>query len=80
MEERTAIQDWIYSLKELDCGKEWTAQVVEAVGTHRTDLASELLRRQKRILLEQLHESERRVDLADFLLYRLKKGFPEENM
>ena len=69
----TLTNDWMHNLKELDCDDQMAAQVIEAVTTGNTDLASTLLRRQKRTLLEALHLSEKKVDLADFLLYQLKK-------
>ena len=66
--------DWICNLHELDCSDEMIMQVISLVKNHDMEKAAELLRRHKRILLDQLHHSENRVDLLDFLLYQLRKA------
>ncbi|MDE7432286.1 MAG: hypothetical protein K2N34_10300 [Lachnospiraceae bacterium] len=50
-----------------------TSQIVNFVQANDMDRVSELLRRHKRVLLDELHNSENKVDLLDFLLYQLKK-------
>lgn len=64
--------DWIRSLYEVGFSHDMTVQIVSLVQDNDVDKATELLRRHKRGLLEELHNSENKVDLLDFLLYQLK--------
>lgn len=73
MQHTANINDWIYNLHELGCSDEMTSQIVNFVQANDMDRVSELLRRHKRVLLDELHNSENKVDLLDFLLYQLKK-------
>ena len=74
MKQTADTTDWTRHLRELECDEEMTLQFLDAVNTQNADLAASLLRRRKRTLLESLHASEKKVDLADFLLYQLKKS------
>lgn len=73
MQQIANIDDWIRNLRELGCSDEVTMQIVNLVQANDMDRATELLRRHKRVLLDELHTSENKVDLLDFLLYQLKK-------
>lgn len=74
MQQVANINDWIQNLHELGCSNEMTMQIVNLVQANDMDRATELLRRHKRVLLDELHNSENKVDLLDFLLYQLKKA------
>lgn len=74
MQQITNINDWLRSLHELGCSDEMAIQIVKLVQANDMDNATELLRRHKRFLLEELHNSENKIDLLDFLLYQLKKA------
>lgn len=69
--------DWIRNLYELGCNNEMTMQIVKLVQANDMDKATELLWRYKKVLLDELHNSENKVDLLDFLLYQLKKAKKE---
>ncbi|MCM1185135.1 MAG: hypothetical protein NC251_02375 [Lachnoclostridium sp.] len=73
MQQAADINDWMHSLHELGFNDEITMQIVNLVQADDAEQAEELLRRQKKGLLEELHNSENKVDLLDFLIYQLKK-------
>lgn len=73
MQQAADTNDWMCSLRELGFNDEITLQIVNLVQADDTERAAELLRRQKKGLLEELHNSENKVDLLDFLIYQLKK-------
>lgn len=77
MQQVTNTNDWIRNLHELGCNDEMTMQIVNLVQANDMDRVTELLRRHKRVLLDELHDSENKVDLLDFLLYQLKKAKKE---
>lgn len=74
MQQTTNINDWICNLHELNCSDEMISQIVNLVQANDMDRACELLRQHKRVLLDELHNSENKVDLLDFLLYQMKKA------
>ena len=80
MQQVADTKDWIRDLHELGCGDEVTMQIVNLVQANDMDRAAELLRQHKRILLDELHNSENKVDLLDFLLYQLKKAKNERTV
>ncbi|MCM1159921.1 MAG: hypothetical protein NC412_01750 [Roseburia sp.] len=73
MQQATNMNDWLCNLRELGCSDEMTMQIVDFVQNNDVNKATELLRRHKRVLLDELHNAENKVDLLDFLLYQLKK-------
>lgn len=74
MQRMANVDDWVRNLHELGCSEEITMQIVNYVQVNDMNGVTELLRRHKKILLEELHNSENKVDLLDFLLYQLKKA------
>ena len=74
MQKTANINDWIRNLHELGCSDEMTMQIVDLVKANDMNRATELLRQYKRVLLDELHNSENKVDLLDFLLYQLRKA------
>ncbi|MBD5544539.1 MAG: hypothetical protein HDR01_09930 [Lachnospiraceae bacterium] len=77
MQQVTNANEWIRHLHELGCNDEMTMQIVNLVQANDIDRVTELLRQHKRVLLDELHDSENKVDLLDFLLYQLKKAKKE---
>ena len=74
MQKTANVNDWIRNLHELGCSDEMTMQIVNLVQANDMNRATELLRQYKRVLLDELHNSENKVDLLDFLLYQLRKA------
>lgn len=60
-------------LKELCCEDAQAEQIAEQLSAGDKETARLLLRRHRRKLMEALHESEKRVDQLDFLIYRIEK-------
>lgn len=66
-------QDWLHDLREMCCSDASAQQIMEALDASDQVLATELLRMEKQSLLQKMHEAENRVDLADFLIYKLRR-------
>ena len=66
-------QDWLHNLQEMRCSDASAQRIIEALEASDRKRATELLRMEKQALLQKMHEAENRVDLADFLIYKLKK-------
>lgn len=73
MQQAVDINDWMRNLHELGFNDEAAIRIVSLIQADDTKQAAELLGRQKKGLLEELHHSENKVDLLDFLIYQLKK-------
>ena len=63
------LADYQKSLRELGCSAEVTDTVMQLLRSGDTKNAALLLRRHKHLLLAELHRTEQKVDLLDFLLY-----------
>ena len=72
------LADYQNSLRELGCSAELTDTVMQLLRSGDTQNAALLLRRHKHkhLLLAELHRTEQKVDLLDFLLYQLKNAAP----
>lgn len=70
------LTDYQNSLRELGYSTELTVAVMQLLRSGDTQNAALLLRRHKHLLLAELHRTERKVDLLDFLLYQLKNAAP----
>lgn len=70
------LADYQNSLRELGCITELTDTVMQLLRSGDTQNAALLLRRHKHLLLDELHRTEQKVDLLDFLLYQLKNAAP----
>ena len=66
------LADYQNSLRELGCSAELTDTVMQLLRSGDIKNAALLLRRHKHLLLAELHRTEQKVDLLDFLLYQLK--------
>ncbi len=60
-------------LKELCCEDAQAEQIAERILTGDKETARLLLRRHRRTLMENLRESEKKVDQLDFLVYQIEK-------
>ena len=70
------LTDYQNSLRELGCSAELADTVMQLLRSGDTQNAALLLRRHKHLLLSELHRTEQKVDLLDFLLYQLKNAAP----
>ena len=70
------LTDYQNSLRELGCSTELTVAVMQLLRSGDTQNAALLLRRHKHLLLAELHRTDQKVDLLDFLLYQLKNTAP----
>ena len=66
-------QDWLRDLREIHCPEAATQRIMNAIEASDRVRAAELLHMEKQALLQQMHEAEKRVDLADLLIYKLKR-------
>ena len=66
------ISDYAYGLQELGCTSETAAEILNLLSQKQYEAAAALLKRQKQQLLDELHSAGQKVDLLDFLLYRIK--------
>lgn len=71
---KTETKDLIQRLCELGCDKKQAEQITKFVQSGDNETAHLLLRRHRKLLMEDLHKSERRVDDLDFLLYQISKN------
>lgn len=65
--------DLIRLLKELNCKSADVRQIREFILVEDFSSAAILLRRHRAALLEELHESQSRVDCLDFILYQMNR-------
>lgn len=65
--------DLIRLLKELNCKNADLRQIREFILTGEYSSAAILLRRHRAALLEDLHESQSRVDCLDFIVYQMNR-------
>ena len=70
VEKRT---DLIRLLKELNCKSADVRQIREFILAGEYSSAATLLRRHRAALLEDLHESQSRVDCLDFIVYQMSR-------
>ena len=73
MAQKFSLPDWDRNLRELGCEPALVEGILRRVENRDPAGAALLLRRRRSELLDQLHQAGRQVDLADFLLYRLKQ-------
>lgn len=65
-------------LLEAGCSKEFTQQFLTTMETESVKSQLLLLRGQRSRQLERLHEEEQKLDLLDYLRYKLEKLLPAE--
>ncbi len=72
-------QELITWLKEIRCDEAQSDRIAECILAGETETALLLLRRHRRTLMDALHESEKRVDQLDLLVYRMEKDKSEKD-
>ena len=73
MKQNRETEEWNAVLLELGFRPEEAEKIEQLITSGETGQATLRLRRRKQTLLDLLHTSEKKVDLLDYLLYRLKK-------
>lgn len=64
----------IKRLKEIDCDEKLTEIITEQMIAGEVETARLLLRRHRKTLMDSLHESEKKVDDLDLLIYQINKN------
>lgn len=67
------IQELKTRLREINCNEKLADQIVELLSTGDCETARLLLRRHRKQLMDELHESEKRVDDLDLLVYQIDR-------
>ena len=67
------MDDFIACPNDAGCDKELIAEVTQLYEHREIELAVRRLRRHRCTLMDELHESQRKVDCLDFLLRKLSK-------
>ncbi|MCQ2510707.1 MAG: hypothetical protein MJ116_09625 [Lachnospiraceae bacterium] len=70
---KTDVQELKARLEEVGCDEKLTDQVIAFLLNGDTESARMFLRRHRKQLMEELHESEKRVDDLDLLVYQISK-------
>lgn len=66
--------DLIKRLEELDCDETLITTITGQITAGDAETARLLLRRHRKILMDRLHESEKKVDALDLLIYQINKN------
>jgi hypothetical protein len=61
-------------LQELDCDENMIEMVMNRLIVGDKETARMLLRRHRKKLMDNMHESQKKVDDLDFLIYQIDKG------
>ena len=70
-------EDIAQLLGDAGCPEEFTQQFLATMNTEDVRSQLHLLRGQRRRQLERLHEEGKKLDLLDFLRYKLEKQLPQ---
>lgn len=70
-------EDVAQLLQEAGCSDDFTQQFLNIMNTEDVGSQLRLLRGQRCRQLEKLHEEGRKLDLLDFLRYKLEKQLPQ---
>ena len=66
-------QSIIQNLKDAGCNQKQIEEFMHYTGTHKNDSQLKLLRQQRDILLDGLHEKQRMIECLDYLVYQIQK-------
>lgn len=66
-------EDMIQNLRDAGCGQEAISRFLTCMATGETKKGMKLLERQRRELLDSIHEGQRRLDCLDYLVYQMSK-------
>ena len=67
-------EDIIQNLHDAGCTQETITGFMRCVETGEAKKGMKLLQRQRRELLESLHEGQRKLDCLDYLIYQMEKS------
>lgn len=70
---KTEINDLEQRLLAVNCDEALTRQITDLLLAGDKETVRLLLRRHRRLLMDALHESERKVDELDLLVYQINK-------
>ena len=73
----------IQNLKDAGCSKSQIEECMDYVGKNERNGVLKLLRQQRNVLLDGLHEKQRMIECLDYLVYQIKKDnmkFEEESV
>lgn len=70
------VEDVSRLLQDAGCTKEFAQRFLSTMETGSVQALLQLLQTQRRCQLDQLHREEKKLDLLDYLRYRLKKQLP----
>lgn len=60
-------------LQDAGCQKQMIDEYMESIEQHDLNKQLFLLKKQKCLLLEKLHENQKQIDCLDYLIYTMKK-------
>lgn len=63
----------IQNLKDSGCGAETIEEFVEDMRKEKYSEGLKLLAAHRRVLLDELHKEQKRIDCLDYLVYKMKK-------
>lgn len=63
----------IQNLKDAGCSKRQIEEFMDYAGKHERNSELQLLRQQREILLNGLHERQRMIECLDYLVYQISK-------
>ena len=72
----------IQNLKDAGCSKSQIEEFMSYAGKHERNSVLKLLRQQRNVLLDGLHEKQRMIECLDYMVYQIKNDnmkFEEES-
>ncbi len=63
----------VQNLIDAGCGQEFIAEFMEDLRTENTSKSLKLLAAHRRMLLDNLHKEQKRIDCLDYLVYTMTK-------
>lgn len=63
----------IQNLRDSGCGEDFIKAFVEALRGQKISEGLKLLEAHRRVLLDELHKEQKRIDCLDYLVYKMRK-------
>ncbi len=63
----------VQNLIDAGCGQEFIAEFMDNLRTENTSKSLKLLAAHRRLLVDNLHKEQKRIDCLDYLVYRMTK-------